>query len=223
MSISDALARLVEALIPAVGPIAGFVAAWIAFELIEWRRREIQKGTLRRALRVELETVEFLLSMMVAKFAAPDDPAKAVKEVRWLLKEGSERGRYLAELPQELSKELLTQSDDQIAALLTRTGWHQENRGVPIPLPTVEAILTAPAAGLSEEETRALSVLKWQAHLLGDTAHGMETYVALTFTVQGDENHRIAVANHQEAKRWYRKRAEFMLETVRAVRHTISK
>jgi hypothetical protein len=215
MSPSDALARLIDALIPVAGPIAGFLAAWIVFELTEWRRREIQKQALRRALRAELETVEYLLSMMVAKFSAPDDSATAVREVRWLLTVGRERGRLLLEMPQELAERLLDRSDDEMAEVLRRIGWHQENRGVPILLPTVEAALTSPVAGLSGGEIKALFWLKWQAHLLQDTAQTMKEALDHTFTIEDDVNHALMVENHEAAKRWYRKRAEIMLDAVR--------
>jgi hypothetical protein len=215
MSPSDALARLIDALIPVAGPIAGFLAAWIVFELTEWRRREIQKQALRRALRAELETVEYLLSMMVAKFSAPDDSATAVREVRWLLTVGRERGRQLLEMPQELAERLLERSDDEMAEVLRRIGWHQENRAVPILLPTVEAALTSPVAGLTGGETRALFLLKWQAHLLQDTAQAMKETLDRTFTIEDEENHARMVENHQAAMRWYRERAGFMLDAVR--------
>lgn len=221
-AVFEALARVIDALAPAAQIVVGFLIAFIMFELQEWRRREVQKRAIRVSLRAELESVEVILNSMVTKFAVGvGDLDRAVKEFRWYLTESLKRRRPPVEIPEEDAQRMRGHSDEDLKVFLQRTGWHQENVGVAIPLPTVEAVLGSPVAGLNRAEVDRLTWLKWQAHLLDKQARDTAETLHLTFSITDPVNHALAVGNQEQAKLWYRKRAEFMLSAVREALNVI--
>lgn len=200
MASSSLLNRILESLLPSAGALAGFLLAWVLFELTEWRRRIRQRNAIRHALRAELRNSEVVLNSLVTRFAVGvGDMQTAVKELRWLMKEGWSKER-LSDLTPEMQANWVSKSDNELADLLRRTGWKQRSVEVPIPLPLVEAVLSSPLADLSPEEMENLTRLKWQSHLLDNQAHWMEQWTALMFTVEDEENHSIIVKNHEGAK-----------------------
>lgn len=68
-SLQAALAFLVSSLATVVGPILGFVSAWVLFELQEYRKQSAAVKLARQSIIAELKWLESILSFTVLKCA----------------------------------------------------------------------------------------------------------------------------------------------------------
>jgi hypothetical protein len=82
-----------------LGPLLGFVIAYLTFELTERRKRWIAGNSFRRAVAEELKYAEVLLSTTAFKYAntakTPRDVERMAREARWFWQEGREKAKEM--------------------------------------------------------------------------------------------------------------------------------
>lgn len=198
--------------------VAGLISGWLLFELTEWRKRYLARNELRRALVIELENAEVLLSTIIAKYAwtfrSEEDVALVAKEIRWYQNVGRQRMQDAAivsdkpSIPQAFDNI----SDSQLVQLFSTT---RETIGTKIILPVLESALAGHTLGLDACRIQALGMVRWQAFLLEQDAESMKEFFRLTFTVTDPKNHQIAVENHDGRTKAYANRARVLLRVVR--------
>src|SRR6266850_7884915 len=154
---------LKQAIAGAIGPLAGFFAGWLLFELTERRRVRMASQALRDALVSELENAEVLLSTLVGKYAhlaqTPDDVANTAREIRWFVATGRQRASGTGlELTGAIAEGFDTLSDAQVVALFALTG-AKETAGTKLILPVVDAVLAGRTPGFSGPEIQTLSTV----------------------------------------------------------------
>lgn len=208
------LQHLIDSLTPATGSFVGFALGYGLFELSEWRRRFLQRNAIRTALTVELESVEAILSMIIIRLAfGSEAPDNVLAEVRWIVQEGPRRG-WPIELP--LAADRVRGRDDaQLRELIRNIPAWQAAAAVDLPLPILSGFLSSPMAGLAEEQTRRLSIVKWDVHLLSFAASRVNENLRLSFTVTGPKNQELVLLNHKQASEEYGRRTRFTLNSVR--------
>ncbi len=210
----ESLGRLIQFLTPFVPSLISFALGWGLFEVQERRRRSMQRRATADALIAELKSAEAILSAVVTRFAfGTDDPSEGIKELRWYATEGHNVSVQIDEPSPEML-ELLPKSDAELTAIF-RSLNPTRHPGFALSLPTVDAILANPALGLSREQFLKLTAAKWQSQLLAVIAADMREWVRLTFTVEDEDNHAIAVENLDNARKWFGKRAKYMLDAIR--------
>jgi hypothetical protein len=110
--------------------------------------------------------------------------------------------------------ELVSKSDAELTAIF-RSLTPTRHPGFALSLPTVDAVLANPVLGLSREQFLKLTAAKWQSQLLAVIAADMREWLRLTFTIEDEDNHATAVENLDNAKKWFGKRARYMLDATR--------
>jgi hypothetical protein len=207
----------------ALGPVIGFVTAWVLFELTERRKVRLAQQALRKGLLAELRHAEVLLSTIVGKYSytadTPEDIASFAKEIRWFAKEGKQRAMQwgLASAPYSPEGQVAfeTASDAQIIQVFKEVGI-KETSGNTLVLPVVDAVLSGRTPGFSEIEIQAVSVVRWQAHLLAEDAAWMKEFLRLSYTITDAKNHEIVSMNHSRRASSYGRRAITLLASVRS-------
>jgi hypothetical protein len=209
---------------PILGPIAGFLTAWLIFELTERRRSRMARNAIRTAVVGELRHVELLLANMVVGYAwGPTGTGvdRAVREVRWLFaperkriegvgffeatREGESQFHQLRELP-----------DPQIAQFLRMHPSTEGRRPLEVHLPVIDAVFRQPQTGFTERQIQLIGSVRWQLQLLNDGAQWAHRFFEMSFTVTDPENHRRVEANHQSCRDEHRHRAGLALDEVRS-------
>ncbi len=176
-----------------LGPVIGFVMAWILFELTEFRRRWVRASNVRRSFVAEMKTVERVLSATVFNLSiALGETDYAVAEMRWL----AGQKEYIDVLGGALPG-LLEKSDQEIAAVL-KILQPKAAKDVPeLPVPILSAVLSAQGFGFTSEEIQILCEANRYIHGLGHHARSMGENLRLTFTVTDTTNHAIVQENFQ--------------------------
>lgn len=208
---------------PILGPLAGFLTAWLTFELTERRKARLAREAMRTAVVGELHHAELLLANIVLGYAfGPTGTGvdRAVKELRWLI--APERGRIegvgFFEATGEVES-MLQQfrglSDPQMAALLRTRPSTAARRPLEVHVPVLEAVLRQPQAGFADRQVHLLGSVRWQLQLLNDGAEWTHRFFEMTFTVADPANHRAVVANRDSWRDEHRHRAGLALDEIR--------
>jgi hypothetical protein len=225
MSYSEAFGILINSLAYWAGPIVAFVSAWLLFLLQEKRKQSFAASSARQSLVAELKWLESHLSMIVVKCAVQSDIVPdGVREFRWFLKEGFQRNT-LMELPPgtlEDRDKTLGLPDEKIATLVGF--FKHESQAAELPVTITTSILAAPtSAKLSAEEIKKLIDVRWQVSMLATEARNVNEFLRLTFTISDEVNHEIVKINHAGSLRMYGRRANYLLNYVRAALTELNK
>ena len=202
-----------------VSLLVGFITAWLLFELTERRRIRLAQRELRRALLAELENAEVLVSSIVGKYArlckSKEDVALVASEIRWHLDAGRQRFADLGIISdlRPIPPEFRSLSDDQLIKLLSSI---KETIGTTIIMPVVERALAGQTLGFRAIQIQAISMVRWQTHLLEQDVESMKEMLRLTFTVTDEQNHKTVVENHHGRTESYARRAQTLLRAIRA-------
>ncbi len=175
-----------------LGPVIGFVMAWVLFELTEFRRRWVRASNVRRSFVAEMKSVERVLSATVFNLSmALGEPDRVVTEMRWLIGQ-KEALDMLGEAPPGL----LEKSDQEIADIL-KMFQSKASKDVPeLPVPILSAVLSTQGFGFTSEEIQILCEANRYIHGLGHHARSMRENVRLTFTVIDETNRAIVQDNY---------------------------
>lgn len=200
----------------AAGPVIGFISGWGLFEVTEFRRRTVQKGAVRASLLSELRQAEVTLAVIVVQrsWGAPD-ARRAVGEWRWLVDDGRKHFSLASiEVPAELAERTRGKTDDEIVSILRAMPPIGRNRAIKLSLPILESTLRGQTAAFSREEVDALGDINWQAYLFAEETYWINYWLQSSFTAS-EVNHPVITQNHNNSVEAYRKRAEFLLESIR--------
>ncbi len=202
-----------------VSLLVGFITAWLLFEVTERRRIRLAQRELRRAILAELENAEVVVSVFVAKYArlckSEADEAFVAGEIRWYVDVGRHRFEDLgiiSDLP-PIPPEFRSLSDHQLISFYSST---EETIGNTIIMPIVERALAGQTLGFGAIQIQALSMVRWQTHLLEQDVESMKEMLRLTFTVTDEQNHKTVVENHHRCTESYALRARTLLRAIRA-------
>lgn len=207
-----------------LGPLLGFLSALVLFEITEWRKVRLAQRALREALVAELQHAEVVLSTVVGKYAhlaqTSDEVRDTASAIRWFFSVGRKRaketGVTLVEVPEDTIAQLQTLEDAKVIQLFAQARPERvETVGVTVILPVVASALAGRTSGFKAGEIRALSTVRWQAHLLEQDAGWMAEFLRLTYTVTDQTNHAIVSQNHDRRTRSYAHRAGVLLRCVR--------
>jgi len=206
-------------------PFVGFATAWLLFEVTERRRVRLAQRELRQALRVELETAEALVSTIVAKYARfcanESDVAFVAREIRWFVHVGTARLQNLgifSGLPPTPAK-FEAISDKQLVMHYSNIN---ETIGIKILLPVLEQTLSGQTSGFSAAQIQSLSMVHWQAYLLGEESNNVREMFLMSFTVGVDDpRHETVLENHSQRSKAYSQRAQTLLGVIRAALQVI--
>jgi len=175
-----------------LGPVIGFVMAWVLFELTEFRRSWVRASNVRRSFVAEMKSVERVLSATVFSLSmAIGKPDRAVIEMRWLVGQ-KEALDMLGEAPPDL----LEKSDQEIATVLKMLQPKTPKDVPEIPVPILSSVLSAQGFGFTSEEIQILCEANRYIHGLGHHARSMRENIRLTFTVTDETNHEIVQENY---------------------------
>jgi hypothetical protein len=169
----------------------------------------------------ELQHTEVLLSTIVTKYAflagTAAEKARVASEWRWFATIGVVRSRGaglgLTEAPEGMDRVLELADDHLVAVLAARTP--EETVGGTIILPVLDATLAGRTSGFTAAEIQALSLVRWQSHLLEQDAHWTAEFLRLSLTVK-EGNYDIVIRNHKNRRHAYAHRAGVLLDCARA-------
>lgn len=204
-----------------VGPLIGFVSAWVLFELTSLRRRVTHRRGLKIALVSELEHAEYHLSFIVLSCSyGSEDPVRGVAEARWIISKGHEREPLLPHFPHQLKDFSGSLSDKDWERMLKKIE-KKRTRLEEVNFPTVDSILSTPGSGLTRDSIEILSRVKWGAHSLNSVARAAnEIYQIL---MQADVSPKVEsiVQAYVTASDEYCSLAHPLLDYVRLALHTL--
>ena len=218
--LGKALALVGKALEGAPVPLlVGLISGWALFELTERMRARRAHKELSQALVAELEHAEVVVSILVGKYARfykhPEDVSFFADEVRWFKNIGRHRmvqhGVLSGSLPESADFDSL--SDDQLVTLYSSS---RETVGTKMIMPVVDRALSGQTLRFSISQIQSHSVVRWQYHLLNQTADSTREMLLLTFSVTDENNHATVVQNHESLTGTYAMRVTVLLRVIRS-------